>query len=372
VNFENKATGWEKVIEELKVLMIADKKRTVKNGSDLSEKFVTALKPVKFDASGNFQAIENSKLLNVEVIETCKELLINFLQDVLLLKEQNHFNEVKYVQPLTFVFVQKLFHCVLPEHYPQLTFARKESHSSKGAQEKEVSVSYETFIDVGEEIVLVKGETDTSIFYDGVCVFVWEDKNLCKTLATPNERGQILVEVKACAEDFKGRVGIEAPLISGVETSGQWWTFCFRSYESGEPVMHLSYPVSTIDKDGIIHHNLDMVVVYLIQSVCASEVLIDIIKSQTVRRLNILRNPLKDADEDNYDEDGDESESHSENDVVSNLHSFPSLSLSFTQPSALQSTASSSSSSRNAGRTSGRSKQARVVRSARKEEHCDH
>ena len=124
VNFENKATEWKKDIEELKVLMIADKKRTVKNGSELSEKFVTALKPVKFDASGNFQAIENSKLLNVEVIETCKELLINFLQDVLLLKEQNHFNEVKYVQPLTFVFVQKLFQCVLPEHYPQLTFAR--------------------------------------------------------------------------------------------------------------------------------------------------------------------------------------------------------------------------------------------------------
>ena len=261
-------------------------------------------------------------------------MLFHFLHYVLLLKEQGHFGEVEYVQPLTFVFVQELFQCVLPEHYPQLTFARKETRSDKGTQEKEVSINYETFIDVGQELVLVKGETDISIFYEGVCVFVWEDKNLNQTLDSPKERGQILVEVKACAEEFKGKVGIEAPLISGVETSGQCWTFCFRSYESGEPVMHLSYPVSTIDKDEIIHEVLDMVVVYLIQSVCASETLIDIIKSQTVRRLNILRNPLKDADEDNYDEDGDGSESHSENDVVSNLHSFPSLSLNSTQPSA--------------------------------------
>ena len=78
MNFENKVTGLKKDIEELKALMIADKQRTVKNGSELSEKFVSALKPLKFHVERNYRAVENSKL-NGQLIENCKGDAFSFL-----------------------------------------------------------------------------------------------------------------------------------------------------------------------------------------------------------------------------------------------------------------------------------------------------
>lgn len=303
----------------------------MKYGSALSDKHVVALDPLYIDIRVMFQFLKNEPT----TIDTaaCKMLLKKYLQDILELKKIGKIAEVEHVQPLSFEFFQELFKIVLNSaQFAQLTFAGK-----LGKEEMKVegcSTCYNTLINVGDECVRVSGETDLSVFYCGACLFVWEDKNLNQTLETPKEKGQILVEVKACGEMYKVRTGVEAPVIFGVETSGLNWRFCYRSYESGQHTMHLSNPISAIDTDNvIIDEVVDILTVSLIRCVSESVSLMKLIDSRGTRPLR-HRKPLEeDEEDDNYENDSDTNGSTTECDEVI-PGCVSTLSLNPTQPSA--------------------------------------
>lgn len=327
---ENERTGLKNdIIQEIKSVVRGGKQST-KKGSQLSDKHVSALNPIFVDLQRLVHGIEPKP--TADLAAACQGLLMDYLRKIVELKMSGHSNEVQYVQPLSFAFINKLFEAVLPEMYPRLTFATGNGN---------VSIRYDTIINMGDDIVHVKGETDVSVLYSGVCIFVWEDKNAKQLLNTSKEKGQILVEVKACAEDFKTKNAVEAPCIYGVETSGQTWRFCFRLYEKGHSRMYLSETISTICNNNaiiddtadtttsfkIIDEAVEIVTAFLIKSVSICHMLIEIIDSQSLDAVKLSKNPLNDEDEDE-NEDDDECDDKDTPETEPEISSaFSSLSL---------------------------------------------
>ena len=93
--------------------------------------------------------------------------------------------------------------------------------------------------------VCVKGQSDISLYYNNVCILVWEDENLDLDLSKPNAQAQIHVEVDAFAAYFKKRILAEPLEFYGISTSGLVWSFCIRSYKEGLSSFILTEPIST-------------------------------------------------------------------------------------------------------------------------------
>ena len=199
-------------------LLCEEKSRTHKKGSELSNDHLRALNVTYSSIHSLILEEGTSHLLR------CSELLRKYSDQMRTQKMNREFDEVKYVQPFSRILIQDLFKVMIPDHYDDLVFVTGEK----------VATNFHTSIQLGgNQWVDVNGRTDISVFYRNVCIFLWEDKNLDKSLNTAPEICQIAVEVKGFAEDFKSNIGVEAQKFCGVETSGLIWSFCTRFYRQG-------------------------------------------------------------------------------------------------------------------------------------------
>jgi len=209
-------------IAEILSLLRQTNARTAKNGSKLSLSVYNALNVVSSTLS--MVAEEEISSIDTQTLSQCSDLLRRYADVMRDHKMNNQLHEVTYVQPHSYQLIKDLFEVMIPQYYDRLQFIWKEK----------VLTNYGTSIKLSDEKwVDVKGETDISVYYRDVCIFVWEDKNLSNTLNTPEEMCQIVVEVKGFAEKFKSTIGVEAQQFSGVETSGLVWTFCSRYFNEG-------------------------------------------------------------------------------------------------------------------------------------------
>jgi hypothetical protein len=214
------------------------------------------------------------------------------------------------LQRRSFELLKSLFFVVLPQYFDKFRFCRKE----KGHSE----TKYTTSLVVDDTEVIVSGETDIAVYYKMVCVYSWEDKNLDKTLTTHQERGQVVSEVKAFAEEFKSKISVEDNFIfCGVITSGLSWSFCNRRFLLGcaryiltEPILievkknkKMSYDVDSI--------SLNIATKILIETVMKVEHLIKIINHSSIMVRTIITENDEDDElgkdpDDGFDEEEEE------------------------------------------------------------------
>jgi hypothetical protein len=148
--------------------------------------------------------------------------------------------------------LKSLFSIVLPQYFDDFNFCRKESGHSE--------TKYSTSLVVDDTEVIVSGETDIAVYYKMVCVYSWEDKNLDRTLTSPQEKGQIVSEVKAFAEEFKLKITAKENFIfCGVITSGLSWSFCKRRFSRGCARYVLTNPILIDVKKKRMSYDVDSI-----------------------------------------------------------------------------------------------------------------
>ncbi len=153
----------------------------------------------------------------------------------------------------------------MPDRFRDLHFHRK--NSNLGEKKGQIQTKYHTIILDNDETFKISGESDAVIFYNNTCVFVWEDKNLDKTLTTANEKGQIIAEVKGFAEAFKKATRVEPTVFPGVLTSGVVFSISRYIFRNGGSSLHLTQPLSLVnEKYEIIEENVMAVTKLLIDN----------------------------------------------------------------------------------------------------------
>ena len=156
--------------------------------------------------------------------------LCNFLEEytgkMILLDRQGSTEEVKYIQPQSFLLLEKM--CSLL----QTSFPEECQVVNKNIDNSGIEYVTTLMTDSGK-VIYVNGETDATVLYRGIGVFTWEDKNLKLLLTQVSEKGQPLAEVRGTAESFKASVSKEAPMFYGEITSGFWWSVCIQKISNG-------------------------------------------------------------------------------------------------------------------------------------------
>ena len=133
------------------------------NGSDLSANLF-----------GVFCATQYTALdyESYTVLEEVTNLIDAYDRESIELLRQNKVGEEAFVRPRSLILCKALFAVVLPEIFNELSFCRK----GDGAE----YTSYSLMVTVAgtAEKYLIRGRTDISVVYMGLCIMVWEDKNL--------------------------------------------------------------------------------------------------------------------------------------------------------------------------------------------------
>jgi hypothetical protein len=194
------------------------------------------------------------------------------------------------------------------------------------------------------------------VYYCGVCIFVWEDKNLDygftkrenvglpktnhkKKIFGDGDKCQLLAEMKGFAEAFKANVLREPPIFFGVLTSGLYFTFCRRDFipSTGLASFKLFNPIFGSENNDC----LTAITKLLIYSIGQSAVLIDLIEDcllkPGIKKLSLTYDGNeKDDSNPSKEPDDDFDTSSSDDEIQPRLLSPKKASKS--QPSALRST----------------------------------
>ena len=176
-------------------------------------------------------------VLDPEILRTCGHFIRKYTEESIKLKFENKVDEVLYVQPRSLQLLNDLCKTVLPRHFKKLSFFTKKTNAN--------ATAYDMLLTTDDGAVFVNGQSDISLCYNNVCIFVWEDKNLDLDLSKHNAQAQIHVEVDAFAANFKKRILAEPLEFYGILTSGLFWSFCVRSYKECFSSFILTEPIST-------------------------------------------------------------------------------------------------------------------------------
>lgn len=224
-------------------------------------------------------------------------------------------SELRTVQPLSRALLKSLYECLLKQDdRDNLTFGGGEESTSS-------FLNYNTLLrhSLTEDLYEVNGKADATVMFCECPILVWEDKKLREALCQVSHSAQVLAELKGFAEKFKDHMGVEAPIIAGILTSGLAWRFVFRVFSDGT-VRFLTTKVAKVSSEVCgcedeIEHCIDedqatIVANMLLHCVTVSMNLIDIIKERT----NVCIPPSfayergGDDGDDEADEDRDESD----------------------------------------------------------------
>jgi hypothetical protein len=172
------------------VTALLEVKQKAKQGSQLSK---TELHALNFFDGCFF--ISNVANLTDPLYNVINALVSSYLSTAVDNLNNGRVDEVKYVQPESLQLLKNIIDHLNTTRVDKLTVYDKTSGSP--------FIYYDTAINVKGQAVKVSGETNATVCYRNIPVFVWEDKNLNKFCDTAAEQGQILVEIKGNAEKFK-------------------------------------------------------------------------------------------------------------------------------------------------------------------------
>ena len=130
--------------------------------------------------------------------EAIKEELIKFTNKMMKLLQENKCDEVQFVQPNTFQFYREICRLYLSDYDLRLV--------NRSIDQTSTEYSTTMYCTDNEEMVKIKGETDSTLLYCGVPVATWEDKRLDFDLLRHSARAQALAEVKGNSQRFRNCV----------------------------------------------------------------------------------------------------------------------------------------------------------------------
>ncbi len=174
----------QKIKKDVKFLMSQKDERRF-NGSEKNNTVFRSMNVIWSSPTKIVQGIRHQ--IPEELLTKCYEIVRAYATKSIDLKKQNKIAEIDHVQPRSFVLLQKLSELVLPQHFPDIHFYCK--HSDSGEENGQIQTKYETIISDNDDTVQIYGESDAVVHYSNTCIFVWEDKDLDKSLTTPNEKG---------------------------------------------------------------------------------------------------------------------------------------------------------------------------------------
>jgi hypothetical protein len=179
------------------------------------------------------------------------------LIELYLLKNTNA-DEVEDIQPLTFDFFEKT--CQL--YFPDLWNTPKMKLVKKNRGDDGVDTYYHVnLIDDDGMIHPVNGETDSTLYFQGLPVGVWEDKTFDSQLTNTAEVAQAFTQVHYTAGVISKRIEHQLGICSGILTSGLNWTLIIKSSVKGNIIHNRTRPISLIDTSQTppVETNVDVV-----------------------------------------------------------------------------------------------------------------
>jgi hypothetical protein len=272
-----------------------------KNGSELTSTEYTAINPIIQDPLAYFDFNNNDSKVDENIINSCFELVNEYIQNnIEHLNKKNKTNELDDVQPFSLKLIQNLCRIILPKYVRYLSFGGKGFDSS---------ISYSTDIITSNQLLTIKGKTDESILYKGICIFAWEDKNILQNLDKVKHKTQVLMEIKGFSELFKKSVSVEPKTFIGILTNGTSWIFAVREFMDGMGRYILLDQISAKEEKENINIISKMIVYCLIN--CKKS--IDLI-DQNLNKMKMnydysdINDFNDDADGDNNDDNDDDND----------------------------------------------------------------
>ena len=235
-----------------------------------------------------------------ELLEKCSELLRIYSNENLRNKSGSIVAE-NALQSLSKKLLDDVCKILFSQYYEKLKFCVKNNDS--------LATDYKTLLQTIAGPVTVTGQTDISLCYEGVCIFVWEDKKLTSNLTNVDEKAQIHVEVLAFANNFRNKTFSEPEYYGGILTSGFKWSFCTRHYHNGSQTYNLTNPISIMtDESTINEDNLALVTKCLIASLLPCVGLIRRLEnfSSLARYIHHENERKSDGEQDGRDNDDNE------------------------------------------------------------------
>lgn len=198
-----------------------------KQASKLSE---TDYKALKFLAMTRKEviAVFSSERVN-PLFPIIREEVIRYSVDMQkLYKTSIKVDEVRDIQPKSFLFIKNILNAVFPGESVMIDIARKGQSSCFS------DTKFTTDLETRNGIVTIRGETDMTLLYREVPICVFEAINISvSSVFSSANIAQIGVETKAASEQYKSIVGHEPAVFEGIMTSGCRWVFVRRFFHNG-------------------------------------------------------------------------------------------------------------------------------------------
>jgi hypothetical protein len=272
-----------------------------RSGSKLSRNHLKCFGVVGQPEASQLLLVPDPDPHSVEVEAKVRGLAQGLIE--LYLLKNTKADEVEDIQPLTFDFFEKT--CQL---YFSDIWNRGLMHLAKKGTSDHTRY-HVNLIDDGGIIHPVKGETDSTLWYKGVPVGVWEDKNFNFQLTDTAEVAQALAEVHYSAGVISERIGKQVGLCSGILTSGLNWTLMMKSYVKGKIIHNRTIPISLIDTSQTppVVTNVDGVTKLVLFHLQVIQSNINLIESSSFSKISSHAR-IDEEDEDVAPEDNDDTE----------------------------------------------------------------
>jgi hypothetical protein len=212
-------------------------------------------------------------------------------------------DEVDDIQPLTFDFFEQTCQLYFPDLWNRGDmFLRKKSTGD--------TYYHVNLIDESGHIHPVNGETDSTLYYQGIPVGVWEDKNFKLELTNVSEVAQAFAELHYSAGEISKRVSQQLGLCSGILTSGLNWTLMIKSCRKGNILHDRTIPIRLIDTSQTppVATNVDEVTKLVLFHLQAIQANIRLIDTSVSKSLSDTRIDEEDEEEDEAPKDDDDTQ----------------------------------------------------------------
>mmetsp|Transcript_7680 Transcript_7680/g.8143 ORF Transcript_7680/g.8143 Transcript_7680/m.8143 type:complete len:452 (+) Transcript_7680:1063-2418(+) len=212
-------------------------------------------------------------------------------------------DEVREIQPKTFRFFNET--C-------RIYFSEIWNDEKMCLANDSFSTSYNITIFNDFSTLRVEGKTDSTLYYKGVTVGSWEDKNFSINLTEPNVVAQALSELTAISSNIYDAISRQSFEYTGILTNGLKWSLMIKEFLSGAGkfIYKRTKPITLTD--GITPptpedlRNVTLLILYHLQTIYNNIQMIDnSLKGNHKRRHDEINTVQEEKDDDEDDENND-------------------------------------------------------------------
>jgi hypothetical protein len=214
-------------------------------------------------------------------------------------------DEVDDIQPLTFDFFEKTCQLYFPDLWNRGVMSLRKKNTDGD------TYYHVNLIDESGHIHPVNGETDSTLYYKGIPVGVWKNKNFSFKMTNYTnapEVAQAFAELQYSAGEISKRISQQLRLCSGILTSGLNWTLMIKSCRKGNILHDRTIPICLIDTSQTppVATNVDEVTKLVLFHLQVIQANIRLLKTSFSKSLFDARIDEEDEEEDDDDEEGQE------------------------------------------------------------------